>query len=283
MTEMSNARLNQNELLVEVLGVDRPNREYLLSLKQIIEKRVQQQTMRIIAENFVKSTFKLQKADIEFLQKSPQKRLFMFPVSNAITDKLALLIHLKTSLSRKFLQKIELDKKQNHLKVESTLKSLRAGSVASQCSSTMAHVSSDDDGGGGDLATPSTHKNQAMKQSSRRVFDMDECFRVSYDETEESLFFNYRVSYEKSEVSDKFDRYKTMQMKADKGQLGEFFGNSLALLSFGFVEELTEQDLDSLICSAPSEAEAINKLKEVSVKSLDVHVRHADRKETSIL
>ena len=55
-----------------------------------------------------------------------------------------------------------------------------------------------------------------------------------------------------------------------KGQLGEFFGFSLTLLNFGIVEGKTDAELDELVCQAKSEVQALDALKEVSMKSFDV-------------
>ena len=62
--------------------------------------------MRLIIDKT--DRYPLIKLDIDHLKKSPHKRLMMFPISKALTDKLALLSRFKQSLSRKFLNKIEL-------------------------------------------------------------------------------------------------------------------------------------------------------------------------------
>ena len=91
-----------------MLGVDRPNKDYLLSLRQIIDKQIQELTVSAIAERFVKSMSQLREPDIDYIKNTPQKRLLMFPVHKGLTDKLALLAHLKENLARKFLSKIKL-------------------------------------------------------------------------------------------------------------------------------------------------------------------------------
>jgi len=104
---------NQGRILIEVLGVDRPNLEYLLALKQNIGKKILQKTMETISENLNRFNRELHPTDINFIKNSPQKRLILFPVQSAIADKLALLQHVKQSLSRKFLSKITDRKKSD--------------------------------------------------------------------------------------------------------------------------------------------------------------------------
>jgi len=99
--------MDQGQILIEVLGVDRLNIEILEGIKQNIEKQIQQQTMKVIIEKTERNKPFI-KLDIDHLKKSPHKRLMMFPINKALTDKLALLSRFKQSLSRKFLNKIDI-------------------------------------------------------------------------------------------------------------------------------------------------------------------------------
>ena len=54
---------------------------------------------------------------------------------------------------------------------------------------------------------------------------------ISYNENEEQLLFNFRVSHEHGGAAS----YVQKQAR-NKGELGEFFGDSLTLLSFSIVE-----------------------------------------------
>lgn len=58
---------HQERILIEVLGVDRPNLDYFLSLKQIIEKQIQQKTMSMIASYCMRNRFMMQQSDIDYL------------------------------------------------------------------------------------------------------------------------------------------------------------------------------------------------------------------------
>lgn len=78
----------------------------MLSLKHNIEKQILQKTMETISENLIRYNREPNPAETECMKSSPQKRIIFFPVQNVIADKLALLQHVKQSLSRKFLSKI---------------------------------------------------------------------------------------------------------------------------------------------------------------------------------
>jgi len=49
----------------------------------------------------------------------------------------------------------------------------------------------------------------------------------------------------------------------------KLFGESLALLNFGFVENLSEKELDEILCSAAPQSEALKNLSKVSCTCID--------------
>lgn len=55
-----------------------------------------------------------------------------------------------------------------------------------------------------------------------------------------------------------------------QGQLGNFFGQVLVLLNLGFVEELTERELDEIVCGASSETTSIDQLRKATNTLLDL-------------
>ena len=104
----------------------------------------------------------------------------MFPVHKYLADKLALLYHLKQSLSRKLLNQIKGDRKK---------KESRQGKQ-------NHHVVTSD--GKEDNETESTSQ------------------QITYDENEEQLIFNYRVSHEQSDANLR-NIFKQQQTRSMKG------------------------------------------------------------------
>ena len=96
---------------------------------------------------------------------------------------------------------------------------------------------------------------------------------LSFEEGEERLLFNYMVSHEQhvdewNQARYKFERAGGMK-GGMKGKLGELFGTSLALLNIGFVENVTEKELDTIIVlKGQNHSEALSSLKEVSLSSI---------------
>ena len=64
-------------------------------------------------------------------------------------------------------------------------------------------------------------------------------------------------------------RQRQMQMNETASMQGNFFGQVLVLLNLGFVEQLTERELDEMVCGA-DETTSIAKLREVTCDTLDV-------------